>query len=151
MRVGSPISAIMGAGLDLGPDRQTLGISLRPQRVDRTRHQPRQREGRRLQLDASGLNFRKIEHVVDAPQQRLRESRIVATSGSWLSPSPCRSNTSIVPSTPFIGVRISGPIVARNLGFALLAASASARAASAAPVRSRSWAISRVFWIANTD
>jgi hypothetical protein len=72
------------------------------------------------------------------------ESRIVATSGSWSSPSPCRSNTSIMPSTPFIGVRISWLIVARNVDLASFAA-------SAASVRSRSWLISRAFSIANTD
>jgi hypothetical protein len=79
------------------------------------------------------------------------ESRIVATSGSWSSPNPCRSKTSIMPSTPFIGVRISWLIVARNVDFASFAASASARAASAASVRSRSCEISRAFSIANAD
>ena len=55
-----------------------------------------------------------------------------------------------MPSTPFIGVRISWLIVARNVDFASLAASASARAVSAASVRSRNSSISRAFSIAMT-
>ena len=45
---------------------------------------------------------------------------------------PWRCSTSIMPSTPFIGVRISWLMVARKVDFAWLAASASARSFSAA-------------------
>ena len=62
-------------------------------------------------------------------------SRITATLRACAGSSRERSSTSIIPSTPFIGVRISWLIAARKVDFARSAASACARAASA---RSRS-------------
>ena len=57
---------------------------------------------------------------------------MVATVRAWSSRTPSASSTSIMPSTPFIGVLISWLMVARKVDLAWLAASASARDFSAA-------------------
>ncbi len=62
-------------------------------------------------------------------------SRMVATVRRCAASSPWRSSTSIMPSTPFIGVRISWLMVARKVDFAWFAASASARSRSASRQR----------------
>ena len=71
------------------------------------------------------------------------ELRTVPTRRFWRSFRGSRSSSSAVPTTPFIGVRISWLIVARKVDLAWLAASASSRAVWAA---SRSLRRSRWRW-----
>ena len=62
-----------------------------------------------------------------------------SVSRRWWSSSWVRSSRSVSPITPFIGVRISWLIVARNSDFSRDASIASSRAsASSAALRSRS-------------
>jgi hypothetical protein len=57
---------------------------------------------------------------------------MVATVRAWPSRTPSASSTSIMPKTPFIGVRISWLMVARKVDLAWLATSACSRDFSAA-------------------
>ena len=72
-------------------------------------------EGGRLELDRARLEPRIVENVVDDRQQPLRRvarDAEIARRSRRRSPR-CRSSSSM-PSTPFIGVRISWLIAARN-------------------------------------
>ena len=133
-RVGSPTSASLEPGCDRGVERKSLGGRLRPERVDRAGDQPGQRECGVLQLQPAGLDLGEVEQVVDDAQQRLRGIRAWSRrSGAAVSSSPWCSSTSIMPSTPFIGVRISWLMVARKVDLAWVAASASAARRSRPP------------------
>ncbi|MNR29218.1 hypothetical protein D3C85_1465920 [compost metagenome] len=56
------------------------------------------------------------------------ESRMVFTKSAWYGDRRSRPSTSIRPTTPFIGVRISWLMAARKADLARLACSASSRA-----------------------
>ena len=58
------------------------------------------------------------------PSSASPERLMVCTKRRWRASSDVLSTSSVIPSTPFIGVRISWLIVARNSLFARLAASA---------------------------
>ena len=97
--------------------------------------------GTSLELDPAGLDLREVEDVLDDPQQRVapssrRVDHVVpgrASSRVWRS-------TSIMPITPFIGVRISWLMVATKADLARLASSAPSRACSSSAVRSATFA-----------
>ena len=63
--------------------------------------------------------------------------RTVEAYSCWSVRRPLSSNTPVIPTTAFMGVRISWLMRARNSLLARLASSARARAASASAVRSR--------------
>jgi hypothetical protein len=65
------------------------------------------------------------------------DSRTVFTMSRWFGRRRLSSSTSIMPMTPFIGVRISWLIIARKDDLARLACSASSRARSSSSVRWR--------------
>jgi hypothetical protein len=88
-----------------------------------------------LDLELAGLDLREVENVVDDRQQMLAglidgvgEARCCALSAVWRS-------SSVMPRMPFIGVRISWLIVARNSLFARLPASARSLALRSSAVR----------------
>ena len=58
------------------------------------------------------------------PSSDFAERNVVSASCCWRGASSELSNSSVMPRTPFIGVRISWLMVARNSLLALLAASA---------------------------
>ena len=58
------------------------------------------------------------------------ELRTVSTKGRWTSLRLVSSSNSVKPSTPFMGVRISWLMLARNSDLARLACSAASLAAS---------------------
>jgi len=151
MRVGSPTSASFEPGSISAPTAKPLAFACGRNVSTAPATSPDNENAVVSSSSPPASIFEKSSTSSIMRSNACAESRIVATSGSWSSPSPCRSSISIMPSTPFIGVRISWLIVARNVDFASLAASASARAASAASVRSRSSLINRAFWIASTD
>ena len=79
-----------------------------------------------LEVELAGLDLREVEDVVDDRQQRvaaradgLGEVALLARSSRVSSSRP------VMPMTPFIGVRISWLMVARNALLACVAASAS--------------------------
>ena len=82
-----------------------------------------------FQLDAAGLDLREVQDVVDDDQQALGGAADRARrSRSARASSLVSSSRLLKPITPFIGVRISWLIAARNSLLARLAASASSRA-----------------------
>ena len=94
----------------------------------------------RLEPQLAGLDLREVEDVVDHREQELRRAvhrlRELALRGA----SGVSSSRSIMPITPFIGVRISWLMLARNCDFERFASSAwraSATASSVAASRAR--------------
>ena len=70
-------------------------------------------------------------------------SRMVVARSRWSSFSGVSSSTPLIPITPFIGVRISCDIVARNALLASLADSAASRARCSAAASAR-WTVASV-------
>ena len=82
-----------------------------------------------VELELAGLDLREVEDVVDDVEQRLagvgaRSARTRAAAGARSVP----SSSSVMPITPFIGVRISWLMLARNSDFEREASTASASA-----------------------
>ena len=78
------------------------------------------------------------------PSSESADARIVRTASAWSSASALSASTSTMPMTPFIGVRISWLMVARNADLARLAVSASSRAVSSGRLsRSARWCARR--------
>ena len=97
-----------------------------------------QLERRGDQLELAGLGLRQIEHVVQQQEQRF--GRLADRSGAGSrsgSPSAVSSASSAMPMMPFIGVRISWLMTARNSALARAAASASSLAKKSSWSRSR--------------
>ena len=101
-----------------GRQRKALGPRLigeqRPDIVD----QRGQMERRAVQLQRAGLDARQVEHVGDQPQQRARGLR----RGIQIALLKRRTGSvsrisSIMPTMPFSGVRISWLMLARNRVF----------------------------------
>ena len=132
-RVGIADQRVVGAGdrsrrrasapSPIGLPAGTCRRRPRPGRTARTRSPP---------APAGRPRSSRSRAVVDDAQQRLRRLADGRDGAALRAVEPCRSSTSIMPSTPFIGVRISWLMVARKVDFAWLAASASARSVSAA-------------------
>ena len=91
------------------------------------------------------------------PSRFLPERCTVSAYLRWLLVSPVSSSSSVMPSTPFIGVRISWLILARNELFAWFAASAASRAMRSASslrlccVTSRATAMLPMHWLASSS
>ena len=84
-----------------------------------------QREGRLLQFQLAGLDLREIENVVDDAEQRIgRRLDHVQVLRAVRGVRFVSSASSVIPRMPFIGVRISWLMFARNSLLARLAASA---------------------------
>src|SRR3954453_18380898 len=64
-----PLASACGASVLTAPSPSPppLGPPLRPQWLDGALDQPRQRKGGLLQVEPTGLDLRKIEHVVNDP------------------------------------------------------------------------------------
>ena len=78
-----------------------------------------------VQLQLAGLDLGEVQDVVDDRQQRLgRRLGHFAHSRCCSASSGVSSSRSVMPMTPFIGVRISWLMLARNSLLAWLAASA---------------------------
>ena len=72
----------------------------------------------RLELELAGLDLREVEDVVDDREQRpAGDLRRPARAAAGRRRASVRSSRSLSPMTPFIGVRISWLIVARNSDF----------------------------------
>ena len=76
-----------------------------------------------MKIELVGLHLQ-VEDVVEIASWACAESRITSAILRCSLESGVLSSTSVVPITPFIGVRISWLIVARNWLFAMLASSA---------------------------
>ena len=102
------------------------------------RPRPRSRRSKSiaLELELAGLDLREVEDVVDdrraAPRRTCAPSRRTRAARGSASVS---SSSPVMPITPFIGVRISWLMVARNSLLARLAASAASARLPAAPPR----------------
>ena len=90
-----------------------------------------------LDLETPGLDLGEVQDVIEDAEQRgraranrLRELELPGCSG-------VSSSSSVMPSTPFIGVRISWLMFARNSLFARFAAAAASFAATSAASASR--------------
>jgi len=60
-----------------------------------------------LERDLAGIDLRQIEQVVDDLQQHPAEERMVSVSRACVEDSDVRARSSVMPTTPFIGVRSS--------------------------------------------
>ena len=123
MRPGSPMANAGSAGSRLH-EFQPFLVGAQRDRLHRIREQPRQMERNAFDMHLAGFDLRKIEDVVDDREQRLgrRLDDLQVLTGSSSSRVP--SASSVMPMTPFIGVRISWLMLARKSDFARLAASA---------------------------
>ncbi len=82
-----------------------------------------------LEIELAGLDLREVENVVDDREQRAGAvaNRLGVVALGWRR-SRVSSNSSVMPITPFIGVRISWLMLARNSPFARFAAAEDSRA-----------------------
>ena len=88
-------------------------------------------------VELAGLDLGEVEDVVDDRQQRLGAgSGWSGRSRAAPSSAACRSSSSVMPITPFIGVRISWLMLARNSLFRREASSAPSRARTRSLIRS---------------
>ena len=105
---------------------QFQALLLRPQgqRVQRVAQRVAQVEVDLIQVQLAGLDLGEIEDVVDDRQQRVGRFLTISRY-SRCSESACVSRaSSVMPMMPFMGVRISWLMLARNSLLARLAASA---------------------------
>ena len=118
---------------------KSFAAQLWRRQIDRQRHRRAQIERRDFELNKSCFDLRIVENIVDDAQQvfaaladGLRVFRLLASSGVARS-------RSVIPMTPFIGVRISWLMLPRNSPLCRLADSARLRSAPPAisplPVR----------------
>ena len=103
------------------------------ERLDRVRR--RRRGGRtamRLELELARLDLREVEDVVDDRRAARRPTSLTVLEVLALLgvERRCRSARSVMPMMPFIGVRISWLMLARNSLLAIVAASARCLATS---------------------
>jgi len=107
-----------------------------------------------LELEFSSLDLGEIQKIVDDAEQILAERCTVSAYLRCALVSPVSSNSSVIPRTPFIGVRISWLILARNELFAWFADSAASRARRSASslrlccVTSRATEMLPIHWLA---
>ena len=123
---------------------QSLVVGPQRQRLEHVRDQIDRRELDVLDCELARLDLREVQHIVDDRQQRTPrrqdEREILALLGESSSVS---RTSSVMPSMPFSGVRISWLMLARNSLLAPLAASAASfalrnsRSAALAAVTSR--------------
>ena len=128
-RTGSPTIPAGTAGSTSNSELQPLLIRLEGQRLEHVAHQIAHRERDGFELQLARLDLREVEDVVEDRQQRVgrrldgrRGSRAAARDSSVSRAS------SVMPMTPFIGVRISWLMLARNSLLARLASIALSRA-----------------------
>ncbi len=96
-----------------------------------------------VDVEPAGFDLRKVEDVVDDRQQRIGPRASPAPSARAARGSRVASRaSSVMPMMPFIGVRSSWLMLARNSLFARLAASATSLACRISSVCLR-WVISR--------
>ena len=112
---GDPVGAVCRG---IGEQRQTVSAGLRQHRLDRARDQLVYAERERLDSIRPASIFEKSRTSSMMRSRACALSRITATLRACAVSSGERSNTSIIPSTPFIGVRISWLIAARKVDFA---------------------------------
>ena len=133
MRPGSPIRRC-GAGRDAQHELRRSFARARAAGRQGPRSSTAGRDGRGFDRELAGLDLREVEDVVDdraAPANACSSRRSRAAPGRRAA---CRAAASM-PSTPFIGVRISWLIVARKSLFARFAPSAASFADTRALVR----------------
>ena len=81
-------------------------------------------EWRGIERQASGLDLREVEDVVDQLQQRIRRAFTIPGYSRCCAAHVVSSVSSVIPMMPFIGVLISWLMLARNSLFARLPSSA---------------------------
>ena len=81
-----------------------------------------------VELELAGLDLREVEDVVDDVEQRLAEFAAVCAYSRCCGDRSVASSSSVIPMTPFSGVRISWLMLARNSDFEREASTASANA-----------------------
>ena len=127
---GSPRSAAARRCRRRDAQLEALRRGARGEQLDRAfDHACRSVEVDLLEGQLAGLDLGEVEDVVDDGEQRLgaagdglREVRAASAS------SPVSSSRSVMPMTPFIGVRISWLMLARNSDFSRADSSAASRA-----------------------
>jgi hypothetical protein len=120
------------AGRDLRADvaleREALLVRSEGERLEQLRRPRAERERDRLELELARFNLREVEDVVQISSVSA-DVRTVARL-SLLNGELAVEHGSVMPMMPFIGVRISWLMLARNSLFAQLASIAPSRAAS---------------------
>ena len=124
MRPTSPMNRPAEPRLDAHDELEVLFLGAR-------RHQRRhvldrlgKVEGRRIERQLAGIDLGEIQDVVDDGQQRVARLDDDVGERLLLRVESDLASSSAMPSTPFIGVRISWLILARNSDLARSAASA---------------------------
>ena len=144
-RPGSPTQAVGHVRRRCG--RPAPAPSVRPGRPGPARCRPgvsRRSKAIGFQLELAGLDLGEVEDVVDQPQQRLgRLLDHVQVLALLRASARCPAASSVMPMMPFIGVRISWLMLARNSLLARLAASAASLASRSSSCERRSSAAVR--------
>ena len=135
-RVGSRDDGVGHVAADVAGQLQPLLVGAQGQRLQRVADAVAEANRRRVQVELAGLDLREVEDVVEQAAAARRPTTSPCP-GSRAAPrlrSVSRAS-SVMPMMPFIGVRISWLMLARNSLLSRLAASAASLARFSSTVR----------------